>query len=229
MYNQLWKNAIAIGGLGAIGAFVLWSLYSQLLSLPVFARMNQSQTFVIFLVFMILVFSALLFMLHAYIRSQTERRSEQHNPAKRINVLQREKEKVLGQLERINHKVETVSLPPPKFKEALSYLNERQRLLLVEKATEYVIRDVGTSANFSPAQIRHFYKEVEQLLELVYHSLRINDRSLLNEPPKCTLAAHLYVKAIDYIDQRIDSSLAMSKDNMGELRSCLRQLKKRLL
>ncbi len=76
--DRLWKAAFAVGGVAAIGAFVFWSLYRQWLSLVIFERLSQRQTFVVMLVFLSLTFLALVsaFVLHAKRTSPTDNRED---------------------------------------------------------------------------------------------------------------------------------------------------------
>src|SRR3982751_404862 len=64
--STFWKTAITICGLGAVGAFVFYSLYMKWLSLPIFSQMTSEQTFVVMLVFLGLTFLALIGMLISY-------------------------------------------------------------------------------------------------------------------------------------------------------------------
>ena len=52
----LWKAAVSVAGLGAVASFVLWSLYRQWLTLPIFQQLTKKQLFVLFLVFFFLTF-----------------------------------------------------------------------------------------------------------------------------------------------------------------------------
>jgi hypothetical protein len=54
--EKFWKAALAVAGLGAVGAFVFWSLYKQWLSLGIFANLTSQQTFIVMLVFLALTF-----------------------------------------------------------------------------------------------------------------------------------------------------------------------------
>ncbi|MDA7980486.1 MAG: hypothetical protein MPJ50_17145 [Pirellulales bacterium] len=54
--NEIWKIAVGIAGLGAIAAFVVWSLYREWLRLPIFQTLTKKQQFTLFLVFLILTF-----------------------------------------------------------------------------------------------------------------------------------------------------------------------------
>src|SRR6478672_11560578 len=62
--EKFWKAALAVSGLGAVGAFVFWSLYKQWLSLGIFANLTSEQTFIVMLVFLALTF---IFALTAFI------------------------------------------------------------------------------------------------------------------------------------------------------------------
>ena len=61
-----WKQALKAGGLGTVAAYVLVTLYSRFLKLPVFARLTSSQTYVLLLLFLVLVFLALVVLVYAY-------------------------------------------------------------------------------------------------------------------------------------------------------------------
>lgn len=84
--EKFWKVAITISGLGAIGAFVFWSLYKQWLTLPIFSRLDSSQTFVIMLTFLGLTFLSLLAMLLVYFRLQTSNREAPEGNLELIDV-----------------------------------------------------------------------------------------------------------------------------------------------
>lgn len=56
--QAFWKAALAVGGLAAVGAFVLWSLYKQWLSLPIFSQVSPDQTFALMKIFLYLTFIA---------------------------------------------------------------------------------------------------------------------------------------------------------------------------
>jgi hypothetical protein len=70
--GRFWNAALAICGLSAVAAFVFWSLYTNWLKLPIFARLDQSQTFVLMLVFLSLTFVALVAMLYTYLAKSNE-------------------------------------------------------------------------------------------------------------------------------------------------------------
>lgn len=61
--EKLWKPALAIGGVAAIGAFVFYSLYKQWLTLDVFSQLTADHTFIIMIVFLVLVFIVAFTML----------------------------------------------------------------------------------------------------------------------------------------------------------------------
>ena len=67
MYDRFWKAALTVGGLGAVGAFVFWSLYKDWLKLSIFERMTQGQTFALMVIFLVLTFGALLFIGYLYL------------------------------------------------------------------------------------------------------------------------------------------------------------------
>jgi len=72
-----WPAALTVGGLGAVGAFVFWSLYKNWLSLPIFERLTSDQTFYLMVGFLILTFASLVSILFAYVETKRiERPSE---------------------------------------------------------------------------------------------------------------------------------------------------------
>ena len=54
--QHFWTVALSIGGVGAIGAFVFWSLYKGWLRLGIFAQLTSAQTFKLMVVFLVLTF-----------------------------------------------------------------------------------------------------------------------------------------------------------------------------
>lgn len=65
--EELWKVAIGVAGLGAVGAFVFWSLYKHWIKLPIFANLTKEQTFRLMLAFLFLTFFALVVIVAAYV------------------------------------------------------------------------------------------------------------------------------------------------------------------
>ena len=86
--ETLWKAAFAVGGVAAIGAFVLWSLYQRWLRLPVFATLTPEQTFILMLVFLSLVFACALAMIIAFVRLGGKTNTA--NPSERISTTEQE-------------------------------------------------------------------------------------------------------------------------------------------
>jgi hypothetical protein len=64
---EFWKLALGIAGIGAVAAFVIWSLYKKWLSLPIFQRMEKRQQFIIFILFFTLTFLFAIGGLAAYV------------------------------------------------------------------------------------------------------------------------------------------------------------------
>jgi hypothetical protein len=54
--EQLWKVALGIAGLGAVASFVVWSIYRQWLSLPIFQQMTKDHQFKLFRLVIVLTF-----------------------------------------------------------------------------------------------------------------------------------------------------------------------------
>lgn len=68
--GQFWQAALAVGGLGVVGAFVFYSLYKSWLKLPIFSKMTRRQTFTVILAFLGLTFLALIALLYTYLESK---------------------------------------------------------------------------------------------------------------------------------------------------------------
>ena len=67
--ERFWQVAISVGGLAAVSAFVLWSLYKDWLKLPIFSQLSPDHTFALMLVFLSLTFLSSMAMLAVYIRA----------------------------------------------------------------------------------------------------------------------------------------------------------------
>ena len=67
--DNFWQAALAVGGLGVVGAFVFYSLYKTWLKLPIFSKLTKRQTFTVVLSFLGLTFLALIAILYTYISS----------------------------------------------------------------------------------------------------------------------------------------------------------------
>jgi hypothetical protein len=75
--DQFWKDALKVGGIGAVGLYVLWSIYSQMLSLPVFSKLGQSLTF-------LLLMAVLACIIHRVIDGSENRRGQERERAWRL-------------------------------------------------------------------------------------------------------------------------------------------------
>ena len=73
--DRFWKAAIKICGIGAVGAFVLWSLYKEWLHLPVFSSLSSAQTLVVFVVFLVVTLAFGMAALWAYVRVHSASRA----------------------------------------------------------------------------------------------------------------------------------------------------------
>lgn len=58
--EKFWNKALVLAGLSAIGFFVFFSLYNKWLELPIFSSLSQDQTFILMVIFLVLVFLALI-------------------------------------------------------------------------------------------------------------------------------------------------------------------------
>lgn len=62
----LWRGIITATGVAGVGAFVFWSLYKQWLSLPIFDKLTQRQTFALMVMFLGLTFTAAMTLIVMY-------------------------------------------------------------------------------------------------------------------------------------------------------------------
>lgn len=65
--NEFWRQALTVAGIGAIGAFVFWSLYKQWLKLPIFQQLTKKQLYNLSVLFLVLTFLALIATLGAWL------------------------------------------------------------------------------------------------------------------------------------------------------------------
>jgi len=87
--QQLWQVAFGVAGIGAVVAFVFWSLYRNWLKLAVFQRMTKRQQFIIFILFLCLTFVFAVSGLAAYVIVQV------------VNPAQRAAENSVGELSQL--------------------------------------------------------------------------------------------------------------------------------
>ena len=71
--DKFWKAALAVGGVAAIGEFVLWSLYKDWLTLPIFSNMTPEQTFQIMKMFLWFVFACFFVSAASYVYVKKDR------------------------------------------------------------------------------------------------------------------------------------------------------------
>ncbi|MBY5652648.1 hypothetical protein HFO45_31210 [Rhizobium leguminosarum] len=67
--TSTWATIIGATGIGGVGCFVIWSLYKQWLALPIFRRISSTQTFVIMIIFLMLVFATAIFGIYSGLSS----------------------------------------------------------------------------------------------------------------------------------------------------------------
>jgi len=93
-YENIWEAAIAVSGLGGIGAFVLWSIFKGWLKLKIFANLTKKQTFHLMKLFLWFTFLFAVISLGTYAYLQTI--SEELSPStiEAINVLKSENEQL---------------------------------------------------------------------------------------------------------------------------------------
>ena len=72
LMNQLWKMAFTVSGLAGIGFFVFWSLYRDWLNLDIFEKMTSKQTFIVMILFLLLIFASLIIAVLAYLKRVPE-------------------------------------------------------------------------------------------------------------------------------------------------------------
>jgi hypothetical protein len=65
--EAVWKVALGVAGLGAVGFFVFWLLLKQWLSLAIFAQLTKDQTYKLMKLFLLLVFLAVVVAVVAFI------------------------------------------------------------------------------------------------------------------------------------------------------------------
>lgn len=92
--SKFWVAAITACGLGAIGAFVFWSLYKQWLSLPIFSKLTPSHSFIIMLVFLVLTFLSLVGMLLAYVFLKLHHKKQEDGQIQKYESFNKIKENI---------------------------------------------------------------------------------------------------------------------------------------
>jgi hypothetical protein len=60
MDSFLSKASLSLGGLAAIGAALFYGLYKEWLSLDIFSKISPDQTFILMIIFLVLVFLSLI-------------------------------------------------------------------------------------------------------------------------------------------------------------------------
>ena len=65
--ERFWKAALGVAGIGAIGLFVMWSLYKQWLKLPIFPVLSQDEAFQLFRIFLICIFVTTMLGIVAFV------------------------------------------------------------------------------------------------------------------------------------------------------------------
>jgi hypothetical protein len=78
--EKFWNAALAVGGIGTIGAFVLWSLYKDWLHLPIFSQLSPTQTFILMLVFLSFTFASGIAMLIVHLKTENSDRKNIDQP-----------------------------------------------------------------------------------------------------------------------------------------------------
>lgn len=83
----IWEGALGVAGVGAIGAFVFWSLYKHWLKLPIFQAMTKEQQYSLFKLFMVLtfLFSMSALLIYAFTKFQQPRVAERGIPSPQIS------------------------------------------------------------------------------------------------------------------------------------------------
>ena len=70
--EKFWKHALAAAGVCAIGFFVFMSLYKEWLELSIFSKLTQDQTFILMILFLIIVFFSLLYAGFVHLKQRTK-------------------------------------------------------------------------------------------------------------------------------------------------------------
>ena len=63
--NSTWGTIVGATGIGGLGCFLIWSLYKHWLSLPIFSKIDKWQTFILMIVFLLLVFFVAMVTIYA--------------------------------------------------------------------------------------------------------------------------------------------------------------------
>jgi hypothetical protein len=87
MDGFLSKAALSVGGLATIGAAVFFGLYKQWLTLGIFSQLSANQTFILMIIFLVLVFLSLLgfFIAHGFKNSTINQAKASNNSVSIIN------------------------------------------------------------------------------------------------------------------------------------------------
>ncbi len=67
MPDKFWKRALKVGGLGTVGAFVVWRLLSKWLGLQIFSKLTAWQTFAVMVLFLLVAYAILATLVYAYL------------------------------------------------------------------------------------------------------------------------------------------------------------------
>lgn len=64
--DAIWKTALQVAGLGAVGCLILWLLYRKWLDLPIFQPLTKKQLFALLLVFLVLTAACAIIAIITY-------------------------------------------------------------------------------------------------------------------------------------------------------------------
>lgn len=148
--EKFWKAAIAVSGLGAVGAFLFWSLYKNWLTLPIFAGLTPDQTFIVMLVFLGLTFLALLAVLLTYFKVHAT------PPGSLVSEVSNVKAHQEGSIVLVDA---TASLETEKPEIDIKVRNPSSNVVFVKRAEVEVLRrwDITSSGNPSALPITASY------------------------------------------------------------------------
>ena len=69
--SKFWIAALSVGGIGTVGVYAFLNLYREWLKLHIFVALSATQTFILMIIFLVLVFLALVCCVYAYMKKPT--------------------------------------------------------------------------------------------------------------------------------------------------------------
>ena len=84
--EKFWKIALGVAGLGAIASFVIWSIYSDVIRLPIFSKLTKDQTFTLLVIVIIFTFLFTLTAMIIYFLLEKNKPKTTPNPKVYLSV-----------------------------------------------------------------------------------------------------------------------------------------------